>query len=312
MTKRVVFMGTPDFAVPSLRALLHAEDFEVVGVVTQPDRPAGRGNRLRQSPVKVVAMEHQVELFQPEKLRGEAVIAHLQNWQPDLHVVAAYGQILRPVVLDLPPYGSINVHASLLPRWRGAAPIQYAILAGDDTTGITIMQMDPGLDSGPILSQESIPIASDETGESLHDKLAAIAGPLLVDTLRGFISGAIKPQTQDESLVTKAPSIKKEQGAIDWTKPADYIERQVRAYHPWPGTFTYWDGDLLKIFGGRVVAGKLKPGQVFCSHAEAPLVIGTGEGGFAPAQLQLAGRKAMDVSDFVNGFAQIDGVVLGE
>ncbi len=311
MAKRVVFMGTPEFAVPSLRALLEASDFEVVAVITQPDRPAGRGNHLRQSAIKQVATAQDIEVFQPEKLRGEVVLAKLASWQPDFHVVAAYGQILRPTVLDLPTYGSINVHASLLPRWRGAAPIQYAIFAGDEVTGITIMQMGPGLDDGPIFSQQSVPIASDETGESLHDKLASIAGPLLVETLRGIVSGTLEPQSQDDTLATQAPSIKKEAGLLDWTQPATQIDRHVRASYPWPGTCTYWDGKLLKLIAGHVVPANVEPGRVSTGHRDVPLVIGTGEAGYAPTRLQLSGRKAMNVVDFVNGFAQIDGAMLG-
>lgn len=312
---RVVFMGTPEFAVPVLQALIDAPDFQVVGVVTQPDRPAGRGNKLRPSPVKELALVHQIEVFQPEKLRGEAVMEHLAAWQPDVHVVAAYGQILRQAVLDLPRYGSINVHASLLPRWRGAAPIQAAILGGDAETGITIMQMDAGLDTGPMLSKAAVTILPTDTGQTLHDKLAVVGGPLLVETVRGFIAGNIQPQPQDESLSTYAPRIQKEDGQLDWSQSAIEIDRRVRAFDPWPGTFTLWDGQLLKILAGQIVAGggkRVLPGQVSLKSGVAPLVIGTGEGLYAPTMLQMAGRKAMTAADVVNGFAQMDGVILGE
>lgn len=312
---RVVFMGTPEFAVPVLQALIDAPDFQVVGVVTQPDRPAGRGNKLRPSPVKELAVAHQIEVFQPEKLRGEAVMEHLTAWQPDVHVVAAYGQILRQAVLDLPRYGSINVHASLLPRWRGAAPIQAAILGGDTETGITIMQMDAGLDTGPMLSKAAVPILPMDTGQTLHDKLAVVGGPLLVETVRGFIAGNIQPQPQNEPLSTYAPRIQKEDGQLDWSQSAIEIDRRVRAFDPWPGTFTFWDGQLLKILAGQIVVGgnkRLLPGQVSLKSGVAPLVIGTGEGLYAPTMLQMAGRKAMTAADVVNGFAQMDGVILGE
>ncbi|MCB9435973.1 MAG: methionyl-tRNA formyltransferase [Anaerolineales bacterium] len=314
-TTRVVFMGTPEFAVPVLQALIDAPDFQVVGVVTQPDRPAGRGNKLRPSPVKELAVARQIEVFQPEKLRGEAVMEYLSAWQPDVHVVAAYGQILRQAVLDLPRYGSINVHASLLPRWRGAAPIQAAILGGDAETGITIMQMDAGLDTGPMLSKAAVPILPTDTGQTLHDKLAAVGGPLLVDTVRGFIAGKIQPQPQDEALSTYAPRIQKEDGQLDWSQSAVEIDRRVRAFDPWPGTFTAWDGQLLKILAGQIVAGggkRVLPGQVSLKSGMAPLVIGTSEGLYAPTMLQMAGRKAMTAADVVNGFAQMDGVILGE
>src|SRR5579859_1695891 len=199
---RVVFMGTPDFAVPSLRALLDTLDLTVVGVVTQPDRPSGRGKTLQQSPVKQLAVASGIPVIQPEKLREPGAFAQLQDWQPDMIVVAAFGQILRQNVLDLPHFGCINVHASLLPRWRGAAPIQAAIRAGDSQTGITIMVMEAGLDTGPILSQQAIPILPDDTGQTLHDKLADLGGPLLTETLRGFVEGQIVPQPQDESQQT--------------------------------------------------------------------------------------------------------------
>lgn len=314
MTKRVVFMGTPEFAVPSLKALINSSDFEVVGVVTQPDRPAGRGNQLRQSAVKEVAIDADIDVFQPEKLRGEDVMQHLQSWSPDFHVVAAYGQILRQAVLDLPTYGSINVHASLLPRWRGAAPIQAAILAGDSSTGITIMKMDAGLDTGPMLSKESVEILSSDTSQSLHDKLAEISGPLLIKTLCGLISGEIEPQSQDDELATYAPRIKKEDGKIDWTFSANQIDQQVRAYSPWPAAFTTLDGAMLKIAFGYPISdnpSNLKPGEIATDDSDAPLVVGTGDGRYALARLQLAGRKEMGVVDFLNGFSELHGVILG-
>ncbi|PJF40570.1 MAG: methionyl-tRNA formyltransferase [Phototrophicales bacterium] len=309
---RVVFMGTPEFAIPSLQALIDAEDIEVVGVITQPDRPAGRGNQLRPSPVKQLAQRHNLPVFQPEKLRGEIVLEQLRTWQPDFHVVAAYGQILRQTVLDLPKYGSINVHASLLPRWRGAAPIQAAILHGDTESGITIMQMDAGLDTGPILSKRAIPISPQDTGQSLHDKLAAIAGPLLVETLRDIINGKITPQPQDETLATYAPRINKEDGRLDWTQSAIEIDRRVRAFFPWPGTFTNWNDQLLKIIAGHpVLETSLPAGMVKINHNQYSMLIGTGEGSYAPSILQLAGRKAMNTQDFINGFSEIDGATLG-
>ncbi|MBZ0303785.1 MAG: methionyl-tRNA formyltransferase, partial [Anaerolineae bacterium] len=200
----IVFMGTPDFAVPVLRALI--EHHTVIGVVTQPDRPAGRSRQIQASPIKTLALSHHIPVFQPEKIRHPEAIAELEQWQPDVYIVAAFGQILPQRVLDIPPHGSINVHASLLPRWRGAAPIQAVIRAGDAETGITIMKMDAGLDTGPILSQRTIPITPDETGASLHDKLAEVGAALLIDTLPDYLDGAIQPQAQDETLVTYAPT----------------------------------------------------------------------------------------------------------
>ena len=305
--KRVVFMGSPDFAVPTLQALLDAEDVAVVGVVTQPDRPAGRGGKVKQTPVKELALAQGIEVYQPEKLRGEEALAKLRSWNADVHIVAAYGQILKQSILDVPPDGSINVHASLLPRWRGAAPIQAAIRAGDAVSGITIMQMDAGLDTGPMLKQAEVALDARETGQSLHDKLAAMGGPLLLEVLRENPA----PQPQDEALVTYAGQIAKEDGRIDWTQSALEIDRQVRAYFPWPGTFTHFDGKLLKIIAGEALAsGSLPPGKVE-ARGDLPLVIGTGDGLFAPEVLQLEGKKRLPAADFVNGNQEIIGAVLG-
>jgi methionyl-tRNA formyltransferase len=310
---RIVFMGTPDFAVPTLAALLGAPDMQVVAVITQPDRPAGRGNKLRQSPVKQLALQHELPVFQPEKLRGKDVMAQLRTYEPDFHVVAAYGQILRQAVLDLPTHGSINVHASLLPRWRGAAPIQSAIMAGDAESGITIMQMGAGLDTGPMLGKAAIPIEPDETGQSLHDKLAALGGPLLISTLQGLVDGSIQPKAQNDDNATYAPRIQKDDGRMDWNHSAAQIDRQVRAFFPWPGTFTHWNGQMLKIIRGEVVTGRsLSAGKVAVDKDYA-LLIGCGDGNsFAPTEIQLAGRKAMPAQDFVNGFNEIDGATFGD
>jgi methionyl-tRNA formyltransferase len=295
---KIVFMGTPDFAVPTLKALL--QQHEVIGVVTQPDRPAGRGGQIHQSPVKQLALERGIPVFQPEKLRRKEAIAVLTQWQPDLYVVAAFGQILPQAVLDLPPQGSINVHGSLLPRWRGAAPIQAAIRAGDAETGITIMVMDAGLDTGPMLSKRAIPITPEETGQSLHDKMAVLGAELLIDTLPGYLSGDIQPQSQDEALVTFAPQINKEDGRIDWMQDAASIERLVRAFTPWPGTYTFWNGKQLKIHSGTVGEGSAEPGKVI--ERAGRTAIGTGSGLYYPAEIQLEGKKRASIADFVNGY----------
>jgi methionyl-tRNA formyltransferase len=293
-------MGTPDFAVPALQALLDALEFEVVGIVTQPDRPAGRSKSPQSSPVKQVGVASGVPILQPEKLRDPGAFEQLQAWQPDVIVVAAFGQILRKNVLELPPHGCINVHASLLPRWRGAAPIQAVIRSGDAETGITIMIMDVGLDTGPMLKQRAIPILPTDTGETLHDKLSALGGPLLIETLGGYLKGEIAPQIQDERLQTYAPMLKKEEGAIDWTQPAEAIDRQIRAFDPWPGTFTHWDGQVLKILNGKVVDGSAAPGTVK-RLSDGTVAVGTGSRLYAPETVQLAGRPATPISAFVNG-----------
>ncbi|MBL8164366.1 MAG: methionyl-tRNA formyltransferase [Anaerolineae bacterium] len=304
---KVVFMGTPDFAVQTLTGLI--AHHEVIGVVTQPDRPAGRNRQVQMSPIKQVALQHNIPVLQPEKIRRAEAIAELRQWQPDVYVVAAFGQILPQVVLDIPPHGSINVHASLLPRWRGAAPIQAAIRAGDAQTGITIMQMDAGLDTGPMLSQRAIPLAPDETGASLHDKLALLGAELLIETLPGYLAGSIQPQPQPEDGVTFAPQIEKEAGLIDWTQDAATIERLIRAFTPWPGTYTTWNGEQLKILAGTVIAGSAAPGQVV--QEREGIGIGTGKDLLCVARLQLAGRKALSIEEFVRGQLAFTGARLG-
>jgi methionyl-tRNA formyltransferase len=304
---KIVFMGTPDFAVPVLRHLIAEHD--VIGVVTQPDRPAGRNRQLQQSPIKQVALEAGVSVFQPEKIRRAEAVEELKRWTPDVYVVAAFGQILPQSVLDIPPHGSINVHASLLPRWRGAAPIQAAIRAGDAETGVTIMKMDAGLDTGPMLSRRAIPIAPDETGQSLHDKLSILGADLLMETLPGYLAGQIPPQPQPDEGVTLAPQIKKEEGLIDWTQSAAQIERTVRAFTPWPGTSTTWEGRQLKILSGEVGDGSAEPGMVI--QKQGRVAIGTGQGLFYPTRLQLAGRSALSIDDFMRGQADLVGASLG-
>lgn len=303
----IVFMGTPDFAVPVLTALI--ANHHVVGVVTQPDRPAGRSRQLQASPVKTLALEHGIPIMQPEKIRRAEAVEELKHWQADVYVVAAFGQILPQNVLDLPPHGSINVHASLLPRWRGAAPIQAAIRAGDTESGITIMKMDAGLDTGPILSQRAILIAADETGQSLHDKLAGLGAELLIETLPGYLEGRIIPQPQDETAVTYAPTIKKEEGLIDWMQDAAAIERLVRAFTPWPGTYTLWNGQPLKVLAAEAGAGSAQPGLVTAQQGR--IAIGTGAGLLYPKRLQLAGRNGVSVEEFVRGRPDLINSVLG-
>ena len=303
---RVVFMGTPAFAVLALRQLI--ENHDVIGVVTQPDRPAGRKRQVQVSPVKQVAVEARIPVFQPEKLRRQEAIEELRRWPADVYVVAAFGQILPQAVLDIPPHGSINIHASLLPRWRGAAPINAAIRAGDSETGITIMKMDAGLDTGPILSQRAIAIAPDETAETLHDKLSALGGDLLIETLPVYLSGEIKPIPQDDSLATLAPRINKEEGHIDWTQPADAIERTMRAFTPWPGTYAFWNGRQLKIHAGTVGNGSAEPGRVVERNG---IAIGTGAGLFYPTRVQLEGKSAVSIKDFARGYPAFVGATLG-
>ncbi len=290
-------MGSPDFAVPTLRAL--AAHYPVVGVITQPDRPAGRGNLLTPPPVKVAAQQLGIEVLQPEKLRAPEAMQKLRDWNPDLIVVAAFGQILRPDVLNLPRHGCVNVHASLLPRHRGAAPIQAAILSGDSATGITIMLMDPGIDTGPMLSQRSIDILPDDTGGSLFEKLSALGGDLLLETLPRYLGGELQPQSQPAEGATYAPMLKKEDGLLDFTRPAVELERKVRAFSPWPGTFIHWQGAPLKIHKAHVQPGRWEPGKLGILNGQP--AVGTAEGLIVLDELQPPGKKSMPGKAFLAG-----------
>jgi methionyl-tRNA formyltransferase len=307
---RIVFMGTPDFAVPSLEALDGQQ--EVVGVVTQPDRRAGRGRKLIASPVKHVALERGLALFQPESLRQPEAVAHLADWHPDVIVVAAFGQILLPAVLALPPHGCINIHTSLLPRYRGAAPIPAAILAGEAVTGVTIMRMDDGLDTGPILAQAEWPVAPDDTTASLTAKLADLSAELLLDTLPGWLAGEIRAREQDDSLATYCGHITKEDGRLEWTRPAAYLDRQVRACHPWPGAYTTWQGQQLKVLRARPWSewpGKGQPGQVV--ETESGIGVVTGQGLLLLVEVQPAGKRPMPAGAFARGQRDLVGGCLG-
>jgi methionyl-tRNA formyltransferase len=297
MSIRVVFMGSPDFAVPSLRAL--ADVYPVVGVVTQPDREAGRGRRLAAPPVKLAALELGLPVIQPESLRAPEAMAQLQAWKPDLIVVAAFGQILRPAVLDLPRFGCVNVHGSLLPRWRGAAPIQAAILAGDEQTGVTIMKMDSGVDTGPMLSQRALPIKSDDTAGSLFERLSVLGAELLMETLHGYLEGTIQPRPQPVEGVTHAPMLKKEDGLLDFTLSAEELAGRVRAFNPWPGAFFEWQGGLMKVHRAHAVDGRAEPGARLVFQ-KLPAV-GAGDGILVLDIVQPAGKKAMDGKAFLAG-----------
>jgi methionyl-tRNA formyltransferase len=298
MLPRIVFMGSPDFAIPTLHTL--AQNFNVVGVVTQPDRPAGRGRILTPPPIKLLADELELPIIQPKRLSEPQAMQQLQDWAPDVVIVAAFGQILRQDVLDLPEQGCVNVHASLLPRWRGAAPIQAAILNGDHETGVTIMKMDLGVDTGPILSQRILPIKSDDTAGTLSQRLAELGAELLNDTLPQYLASKITLHPQDDQLATYAPLLKKEDGELDFHQPAEYLARQVRAYNPWPGTYIYWNNEILKIHkahamqGNEAIAGS--PGII----DELP-AFATGDGWLILDEVQPAGKKAMSGKIYLHG-----------
>ena len=293
-------MGSPEFSQPILRSLV--EKYLVVGVVTQPDRPAGRGRTVTPPPVKILAQELGLPFIQPGRLRTPEAMEQLHLWQPDLIVIAAFGQILRPEVLDMPRYGCINVHASLLPRWRGAAPIQAAILAGDDITGLTIMRMDAGIDTGPILNQAGIPISPDDTAGTLSNKMSLLGADLLVNTLPGYLSGETVPVPQDSlaGTPTYAPLLKKEDGLLDLSQPAIDLARRVRAFNPWPGAYVLRTGQILKIHRAHPVSGQnTMPGKTL-SWNQNP-AFGTGEGLLVLDEVQPAGKKPMPGEVFLRG-----------
>lgn len=307
---RVIFCGTAAFAVPSLHAL--AQRHDVILVVTQQDRPAGRGRRPQMPPVKLAAAEHNLAVTQPRSLRKEAVVAELAAAAADVIVVAAYGKILPKAILDLPPHGCLNVHASLLPRHRGAAPVTAAILAGDAESGVTIMHMDAGLDTGPILRQQSIPLSGSETTASLTTALSQLGADLLLPTVEDWVAGRIEPQDQDESSATYARLLKKEDGVVGWDHDAESVCRHIRAMQPWPGAVTSWHGRRMKIIRARAAADSVSeaPGKVIRHEGELAVVAGTGI--VVLEEVQLAGKRALPAADFLRGYGAIVGAVLGE
>jgi methionyl-tRNA formyltransferase len=294
---RVVFMGSPEFAVPILRAL--ADGSEVVGVVTRPNRPAGRGRAPRPPAVKAAANELSLPSIQPEKLNSPEALATLQNWSPDVIVVAAFGQILRKSVLNLPQGGCLNVHASLLPRWRGAAPIQAAILAGDGETGITIVQMDEGLDTGAVISQRRLPIEAGDTGGSLTAKLADLGAALLVETLPRYLGGELVPVPQPGDGVTQAPLLRKSDGLLNFDAAPEVLGRRVRAYNPWPGAYFQWRGGQFRVHEAHPECGEASPGQHLVRDGKP--AVGAAGGILVLDRVQPAGKREMEGGVFLMG-----------
>lgn len=295
---RIVFMGTPAFAVPILQCLIETQ--QVVGVVTQPDRPAGRGQQLQTSPVKQLAENFNIPLYQPLSLRSEQAIQPISDWQPEAIVVAAFGQILRPFLLNLPPLGCLNVHASLLPRWRGASPIQHAILLGDLETGISLMRMEVGLDTGAVYGQQALPITATETAQTLHDRLAILGADLLRRMLNPILAGKMPALPQNNSLATYAPMIKKEDGRLNWQESSLILDRHIRAMTPWPGAYSQWAETVIKIIAARSFPDRsLLPGQV--AARDKAVVVGTGDGALELLQVQLAGKRVNSAAEFVRG-----------
>ncbi len=308
---RIVFMGTPDFAVPSLETLLKSDD-EVVGVVTQPDRPKGRGQVLTPSPVKRIAQREQIPVLQPTKMKDPDFLAALSAWKPDLIAVAAFGRILPPAILTLPPNGCINVHGSLLPKYRGAGPIQWAIINGETETGITTMMMDEGMDTGSMLLQEKISIASDDTAGSLSPRLAHLGGRLLVETIQQLKAGTLVPQIQDDAQATMAPLLKKEDGVIDWTMSAAALANRIRGLTPWPGAFTFLGQDRWMLYQASALMGRSEeqPGSIIAVTRDV-IHVATGEGVLAVKELQPANGRRMTVVQYLAGHSIQIGSQLG-
>ncbi|XZG69945.1 methionyl-tRNA formyltransferase [Chitinibacteraceae bacterium HSL-7] len=307
---KVIFAGTPDFAASALAALI-AAGHEIVLVLTQPDRPSGRGMKLTPSPVKVLAEQHKLPLHQPEKLRTPEQQAPIAAANADVMVVAAYGIILPQVVLDLPRAGCLNIHASLLPRWRGAAPIQRAIESGDTETGITIMQMDAGLDTGDMLSIHVTPIAPYDTASSLHDKLAIQGATAIVDALAQLPALQAARVRQPEAGVTYADKLKKDEARIDWTRPAQELDRMIRAFNPFPSAQTQLDGTALKVWKAAISNAQGTPGMVLSADRDG-LLVACGEGALSITELQLAGGKRMSTEALLSGRTITTGTLLGE
>lgn len=309
---KAVFMGTPEIAAEVLKSLLSSKH-EIMAVVTQPDRPKGRGKELAASPVKLLAEEHGIPVLQPEKVKSPEAVAQLKKLAPEIILVTAFGQILSKEILELPKYGCLNVHASLLPEYRGAAPIQWAIIDGKEKSGITIMRMDEGIDTGDMICSEEIEIAAGETGGSLHDKLAAAGGPLLLRAMEQVEAGTVVyvPQNQKEATYTKM--LRKELGRLDFNAPAEYLERLIRGLNPWPSAYTYWQGKSLKFWSASVSYDRFEacPCGTLVSVKDGMLWIMTGNGILKVQELQPEGKRRMTTEEFLRGYPLVPGLVFG-
>ena len=313
---RVVFMGTPDFSVPTLEKIIEA-GHEVIGVVTQPDKAKGRGKKVLFPPVKEKALEHNLPVYQPKRAREPEFIEQMRELNPDVMVVVAFGQILPKALLDIPKYGCVNVHASLLPKYRGAAPIQWAVIRGEKVSGVTTMQMDVGLDTGDMLMKTEVALAEDETGGSLHDKLSVLGGELLIETLKGLEAGTIQPEKQDDSQTGEyARMLDKALGKVDFSMPAEEIERLIRGLNPWPSAYTFYHGKTMKLWKAKVVSADADgeaaaPGQIL-SVDKKGFTVQTGDGALRILELQLEGKKRMDAGAFLRGCSMAAGEILGQ
>jgi methionyl-tRNA formyltransferase len=309
---RIIFLGTPDFAVPSLKALVE-HGHHVVAVVTQPDRPRGRGRQVAFSPVKLAATEYRLEVLQPEKASDPHFCEVIYEKKPDLLVVVAFGQLLKSLLLGIPRWGVINIHASLLPRYRGAAPVHWAILNNEAVTGLTAMRMDEGMDTGPVLLQEEVPILADETAGQLHDRLAQLSGDFLIRTLLGLAEDRLEERPQDNTKATYAPKIDREMSLVRWDQPAEVVSALIRALDPWPGAVTTYQGKEIKLFSSLVTDRErldVVPGRV-AGHLQGTLEVEAGKGVIRLRELQIPGKKRLAANDFLRGFPLDQGVVLG-
>ena len=310
---KLIFMGTPEFALPTLKALIH-HGHEILAVVTQPDRPKGRGRKMVAPPVKELAFDHTLEVLQPQRASDEYFCELIKGREPDLIIVVAFGQILKKGFLSVPRWGVINIHASLLPKYRGAAPIQWAILNNESQTGLTVMHMDERMDTGPILFQEEVPILQDETTGQLHDRLALKAGDLIIEALNQMAGNPIKESPQDHSIATYAPKIEKSTFLIDWKQHANRISALIRALDPRPGAYTTIQGKEVKLFSSRVVDEDrldVVPGKVLRDE-EGCLCVETGKGVIEIREVQYSGKKRLTAPDFLRGFSLSEGTILGE
>ena len=307
---RVVFMGTPDFSVPALEALVEA-GHEVAAVVTQPDKPKGRGKAVQMPPVKIKALEYHIPVYQPVKARAPEFVRLLSELAPEVIVVVAFGQLLPKTILDIPPYGCVNIHASLLPKYRGASPIQYAVINGERESGITTQMMAEALDTGDMLDQETILLDEKETGGSLHEKLSAMGGRLILKTLKKLEEGSAVRTPQDDSKSCYVGMIKKSMGDIDWSMEAVTIERLIRGLNPWPSAYTVWNGKVIKVWNASVIDKEYAGicGQVV-EAGHGRFVVKTGKGSLSIEELQLQGKKRMDVASFLRGYGVKEGTVL--
>lgn len=304
---RIIFFGTPEFAVPSLKALLKSDD-EIVAVVTQTDKGAGRGRKIHYSPIKEVAMKSGIKILQPENLKDRDFIDEFSSLRPDMIIVVAYGRILPPQILNMVPFGCINVHASLLPKYRGAAPIQWAIINGEKETGITTMFMDEGIDTGDILLQEKVIISDEDNSETLSEKLSHLGASLLLKTILGLKEGSIKPVPQ-EGVATYAPPLKKEDGKINWSKSAEEIFNLIRGLYPWPCAYCYLNDERIKLIRAKALDGSGFPGRIERAK-KGELVIGTGRGLISLEELQPEGKRRMSVESFLHGRKLKEGIYI--